>query len=135
LANEKIIKKWFSFAVRDLKIAKSLFDLHSDYKNAVGFHLQQCAEKAIKGFLISEGTRPPKTHDVKELSQLVKAKDKKIVSLLKKSSALTKFAVIYRYPDAQKRPIHKDTLKKHIATTEKLYLSLHRLALENSAQA
>ena len=54
LANSKIIKLWFKIAVRDLKNSKALIDLGATHKHAAAYHAQQCAEKAIKGFLTSK---------------------------------------------------------------------------------
>jgi len=44
-------KLWFKYAIRDLKASKALVEMGSNYKHAAAYHAQQCAEKAIKGYL------------------------------------------------------------------------------------
>lgn len=105
MANPKIVKQWFAYAGRDLRAAQALFDLSSEYKSFVAFSCQQCVEKSIKGYLVFHGVRPPKTHALKDLAEAVAAVDPKLSNKLKKANKLTKFAVAYRYPDTEKKPL------------------------------
>lgn len=98
----KMVKEWFIFAGRDLRAAKALRELGADYSNIVAFNCQQCVEKAIKGYLIFNRVRPPKTHSIGDLAVMVGAFDEKLSKELMKADKLTDYAVAYRYPDASK---------------------------------
>ena len=109
MANAKIVKQWFTYAIRDLKAAKAIREMGPEYKSIVAFNCQQCVEKSIKGFLVFHGLRPPKTHTIKDLAHAIAQIDGSLAKKLHKADKLTKFAVAYRYPDAEKKPL---TLKE-----------------------
>lgn len=71
LANPKMTKQWFVYASRDLRAASGILAMGPEYKNIAAFNCQQCVEKAIKGFLVFNGQRPPKSHSIKDLTALV----------------------------------------------------------------
>ena len=100
-----MVKEWFTFAGRDLRAAKAVYDLGPDYKNIAAFNCQQCVEKAIKGYLVFQNVRPPKTHAIKDLAKLVGEIDQQLGAKLAKAHVLTQYAVTYRYPDAEKKSL------------------------------
>ncbi len=119
MANLKTTQLWFKIAIRDLKNAKGLIDLGADHKHGAAYHAQQCAEKSIKGFLTFNGCRVAKTHDLEELAKQVEPLDNSLNKLILKYKFLTELAIVYRYPDAEKRPLtyakaKKSTLAAHI---------------------
>lgn len=91
-------KQWFVYASRDLRAASGVFAMGSEYKNIAAFNCQQCVEKAMKGFLVYNEQRPPKSHSIKDLAALVSTIDSKFAKKLVKADILTKYAVVYRYP-------------------------------------
>jgi len=103
LANPKMTKQWFTYASRDLRAAKAILAMGSEYKNISAFNCQQSVEKAIKGFLVFNGIRPPKSHSIKDLAKFVEELDAQLAKKLAKADILTKYAVVYRYPDAEKK--------------------------------
>jgi len=109
LGSVKVAKEWLSYANVDLVGAKALTDLGEKFYPLAAFHAQQCAEKAIKGYLVYQSVRVPKTHDMADLLALVELKDPVFAKQVQASASLTDYAVAYRYPDAQKEP-----LKLHI---------------------
>ncbi len=58
-------KEWLEKAEKDLVLAKSSLSLK--FYDYATFHAQQCAEKALKAFLISNGRPIKRTHDIGEL--------------------------------------------------------------------
>ncbi len=123
-----MVKEWFVFAGRDIRAAKAVFDLGPDYKNIAAFNCQQCVEKAIKGYLVFHNIRPPKIHDIKDLAKLVFEIDKNLAEKLMKAEMLTQYAVTYRYPDAEKKPL---TLKQ-AESALKLAQKILDLLLDNT---
>ncbi|MEQ1724066.1 MAG: HEPN domain-containing protein, partial [Pseudobdellovibrio sp.] len=106
-----LVINWFKYASRDLKMAQLSLASGKDYKNISAFHSQQCAEKAIKGFLAYHKVRFSKTHDLIQLSTEVASVDLKLSKLILKSKGLSDFAVIYRYPSAQDQEIPMKIVK------------------------
>lgn len=105
MANPKSTKLWFKIAIRDLKDAKALIDLGPDHKHAAAYLSQQCAEKAVKGYLVHSDCRVPKSHDLEALGKLVGNYNKSLSDLILKNKSLAELAIIYRYPDAEKKPL------------------------------
>ena len=61
--------------------------------------MQQCAEKALKGYLAYQKQPLQKTHDIEMLIKFCEDLDKTFDKLLEASVLLTPYATIYRYPD------------------------------------
>jgi HEPN domain-containing protein len=65
-------KDWFEHADADLEAARILFK-HGRNPAVAAMHIQQAAEKALKGFLVAHGWRLRRTHDlIQLLNQAVK---------------------------------------------------------------
>jgi len=62
-----------------------------------GFHCQQAAEKLLKAWLSQSGARVQKTHDLRELMNLLEAAGHSIPRELCRVDELTPFAVEFRY--------------------------------------
>lgn len=90
----------------------------SEQKYAAAFHAQQCVEKAAKGLLVFHGLRPPKTHDIEELALLLTTVEPTLGQKMKRLKGLTRFAVIYRYPDAERKPVTLSTIKSTVRRTK-----------------
>ena len=87
---------WLRHARSDLELAR-IDPPAAVLHEALCFHAQQAAEKAIKAVLLHHGVRFPYTHDIKRLLEMLPAK----VSLpepVLKSAELSIYAVLTRYP-------------------------------------
>lgn len=65
----------------------------------VGFHAQQCCEKAFKAVLAHRGIRYPFTHDLIALVDLLRDSGVVLPDVAEDAPTLTPFAVVYRYED------------------------------------
>lgn len=63
-------KIWLAYAEDDLKVAKVIIQSTNTSVIAVLFHAQQCAEKALKAYLVYHTITFRRSHD---LAELVKA--------------------------------------------------------------
>jgi HEPN domain-containing protein len=92
----ELAKSWLDFAREDLRMAE--LALAEGIFNQTCFHAQQCAEKAIKGYLEQQGQSPPRTHRMADLLPLLP------VGLLGELEdalrLLDRFYIPTRYPDA-----------------------------------
>lgn len=129
MANPKSTQMWFGKARQDLKTAKHLRPLESDFFSGIVFHCQQCAEKAIKGFLTFHNIRVLKTHDMDKLLDSIKQIDPELAKKYERVCVFTKYAVEYRYPDAdlQLPPLTEDTVAEALALAEKIFNELSDL--------
>ena len=92
----EIARHWLVFARQDLRMAE--LALSEGIYNQACFHAQQCAEKAVKGYLEQLGRSPPRTHLMADLlSQLPEG----LLGTLEDALlALDRFYIPTRYPDA-----------------------------------
>ena len=63
----------------------------------VGFHAQQAAEKLLKAFLMARSIPYRRTHDLRELIDLIRDHGIKFPELLMEIRTLSPFAVEFRY--------------------------------------
>lgn len=118
MANLRVVKDWISLANTDIIGAKALFEMGENFFGLAVFHAQQSAEKSIKAYLVFQSVRVPKTHDLGDLLALVELKDKDLFRLLQPCVVLTDYAVAYRYPDSQKKPLEKNEVAIAIQQAE-----------------
>lgn len=93
-------EEWLKFAADDLYAAKRLLD--SDYIviGAVCYHAQQCAEKALKAYLVFKKVRPKRTHDLSDLVLDCAEFDPELNVLMEDALEINPFAHKTRYPDS-----------------------------------
>ena len=90
-------REWLCKAEKDLALAKHSLEL--GYYDFASFHAQQCAEKALKAFLVARGRPIKRTHDIGELIILCSDVDSDFTRLFNEDvDLLTAYAVEARYP-------------------------------------
>ena len=85
----RLTQVWFVKAQDDLRVSRALLDFQSEHLEAVVFHCQQAAEKAIKGYLSRHKVRFNKTHDIAKLLEAVATVDKNLALKFKRAEILT----------------------------------------------
>lgn len=96
-------QEWVIKAEEDLKAAECLSATEDEEDlvlliGAICFHCQQAAEKYLKGFLVLNGTDPPRTHDLDVLCELCTQISDSFKNIADQCSELTAYAVQPRYP-------------------------------------
>jgi HEPN domain-containing protein len=96
MSNREHAKEILEAARRDLRALHGMNDPQVFSDEIFGFHAQQAAERALKAWLAHNGIRFPKTHDLKQLIDLLVQSgiDPGDLSALVDLNA---FAVQYRY--------------------------------------
>lgn len=98
--NIETIKKWIQKAENDLKIGKDELLTENPVTDAICFHMQQCAEKYLKVFLIYNNCEFRRTHNIAELIDLCAQIDSEFQFLFEIGiPELTSYAVEIRYGD------------------------------------
>jgi len=88
---------WLLKAKNDLKSAKIL--ANSNVLDTAIYHTQQCAEKALKAYLIFKVIQTIKTHDLVFLSEQCRKINIKFEELFKSAVLLSPYSTEFRYPD------------------------------------
>ena len=107
--------EWLRFARIDIDVAQQLFSQQQNPRHrpieAILYHCQQGAEKALKAYMVNNGQFPPKIHEMQELRIICTKWDTKFnnVRIIRHSAFLDPFAVVIRYPK------HNLTLDSSIA--------------------
>jgi len=89
---------WLAKAQGDLHAARTLLSDPDAPRWAVGFHLQQCAEKSLKALVALRGVAPPRTHHLDELCEILAAADACFDEWNERLLPLEVFSVAERYP-------------------------------------
>ena len=90
---------WIFKAENDLKLAAVAIRQDDPITDGAIYHTQQCAEKALKGFLAFHRSEIKKTHNLAELIVQCTVFDPDFQFLLLDADDLTPKATEYRYPD------------------------------------
>jgi HEPN domain-containing protein len=100
MSDSKLVQEWFRYAQNDLVSAQHLFnDLHPKQSGISCYLSEQCAEKALKGYLFFKAIEPPRTHNLVELCQMCMKHDSTFSGILDACADLTPYGVAVRYPN------------------------------------
>jgi len=93
------IRQWLRIANEDLIAAKRAIEIQPYLTRNACYSAQQCAEKAVKAYLVSQKTKVPRIHDITELMMSCTENDEEFKTMLVLGDKLTGYAVTTRYPD------------------------------------
>lgn len=93
------VRRWIEKAGEDLDTAIFLRSQGWPLGAIIAFHSQQAVEKYLKAFLVRHQLYFPKTHDIRQLLDLVKIVEPTMADVLRESEMLTPYSVETRYPD------------------------------------
>lgn len=95
-----LVNEWLRYANNDLIVARHSFeDLNPKQTEIASYHCQQCAEKALKAFLLFKDIEPPKIHDLKVLCKMCQDNDVSFENILIQCAHLNPYGVAVRYPN------------------------------------
>ena len=115
----EIVKEWFSKGDKDIKDAEFLFK-HNRALETTSFHIQQAAEKYLKGFLISKGKKLEMIHDlVKLLGDAIKI-DSNFEQFKEIVEKVTNFYFESRYPLGYEVEYTKPEIKDSLIQIKRL---------------
>lgn len=103
-AKHSLVRKWLTKARRDLLSAKRLARGSEPYLDTAIYHCQQCAEKAIKGWLVYNDQSFEKTHDLRLLVTLASEIEPKFTEWFDVAEQVSPYATAYRYPGETLEP-------------------------------
>lgn len=92
------VEAWLTVADEDLWMIEAALSHDPPFVHPALFHAQQAGEKYLKAFLVWNGARFPKTHDLKLLLELCLPFDPELSILREACFALSELGVEPRYP-------------------------------------
>jgi HEPN domain-containing protein len=117
----KAVEAWLIKAENDLHAAIKLMEGDDQIPDTAIYHAQQCAEKALKGYLTSQKHPLVKSHDVEWLVELCCRWDEEFAALYDYSEKLAPYATAFRYPDFVMEP-DIDEVHEAIEMAEKILI-------------
>ncbi|MFP4171501.1 MAG: HEPN domain-containing protein [Candidatus Hydrogenedentota bacterium] len=120
------VQDWLRRAEDDRRAARTLLAQEFNDYGVSAFHAQQCAEKAIKAYLVRWQIEFPKTHDMERLRRIMATADEQLAQDLFVADALSPYSVEFRYP-GEFEPVSKESAEEAIAVAEKA----HQIILQN----
>ena len=119
MVKRKIVEEWFSKGQKDIDDAQFLLKNNRALEN-IAYHVQQAAEKYLKGFLIYNGWKLERIHDlVKLLEEAIKI-DKSFNRFAAPMRKITNFYIESRYPTGYEVEYTKQELKKAIKESKNI---------------
>ncbi len=99
ISRYEYVRQWLAKAGNDLTIAKDERDLKKEnaVTDAICFHCQQAAEKALKAFLVFHNVDFAKIHNLETLAAYCSKIDSDFSTLT--LGRLTDYGISVRYPD------------------------------------
>lgn len=113
-----IFSEWIRFSEGDLEVAKHIVTMHKPNVEISCYHCQQCAEKALKAFLISHSVQPKFIHDLAVLCSDCQEIDKSFASLNDYCYVLNQHITSTRYPSPTE--LNEADMKQSIEFAEKI---------------
>ncbi len=114
-------EEWLSHAKQDLLSAEILYNSNQPVIGSVLFHTQQCAEKALKAFLVFKKLNPQKTHDLIALTETCILINQEFKVLLIAVAELNPYQASTRYPDTHYPLLDLSIAKEAIACAKLIY--------------
>ena len=113
--------EWLRYAAEDLETAYLLADATPPRLRQALFSAQQCAEKALKAFLIYHDCTYPLTHNLTVLRDLCGERDPSVAIIAGPTLSLTEFAVRFRYPGVLPEELDAVDAREWLEATKRVY--------------
>lgn len=105
------VAQWLAYGDEDLRLARHALTLPTDCPfRLIAYHAQQCAEKYLKGYLVSHQIDFPYTHNISRLVELCVEQGLR-GEALQDAEELTPFAITARYPGEDEAVTEEEALR------------------------
>lgn len=112
-------RDWFERADNDITAAEILIAQHGP-DPIIAFHLQQAAEKYLKGYLLSTGWRLRRIHDLGVLVKEAVERDADFASFVAPCQRITEYYVEMRYPTGAPTAMRRESLATDVEVVRSL---------------
>jgi len=115
-----LAREWLARSEHDLRVARYLLTMPNPPPESIGFHAQQCAEKALKAYLTFHHVSFERRHDLNYLIDLCVPLDPGFELFRAPADELTPYAVEFRYPDTLPL-VPLEPVRAAVGTAEHIY--------------
>jgi HEPN domain-containing protein len=120
MPDKDLLTDWLRYAAGDLITAKHMFeDAYPKQTEISAWHSQQCAEKALKSFLVACDIDPPKIHNLDELVKRCRNIDDGFSEIQGDCQKLNPYGAATRYPNGL--GIDEEIAKVVIERAQRIY--------------
>jgi HEPN domain-containing protein len=116
----ELAREWLAGAGSDLRVADFLLTMPDPPPQVIGFHAQQCAEKALKGYLTARQVRFERRHDLSYLLDLCAPSEPGFEQFRAEADELTPYAVEFRYPETP-ATVPMESAQSAVATARRMH--------------
>ena len=121
----RVHEHWHLIVLEDLNSAKHLF-LQSFMTTL--FHVQQCAEKALKAYIVLNKGSVKRTHDLIQLIEICMEVDRNFEALRPLATELNPYETAGRYPDNSFKKPSQERIQDLINQSEFIFnFVMHRI--------
>jgi len=100
MSDIELVYNWLRHSQNNLTVARhSFYDLYPKQTEIACYLCQQCAETALKAYLVYLNIEPPRTHNLVELCNLCIEQDSEFSVIKENCARLTPYGVETRYPN------------------------------------
>ncbi|MFM9959308.1 MAG: HEPN domain-containing protein [Phycisphaerales bacterium] len=93
----KVVREWIAYSRADLHAARLLVAVGPQQADPAAYHCQQCAEKALKAWIIHTGKQHPLTHSIRQLLDVI-GRNVAWTHEIADAEVLSSFVISARYP-------------------------------------
>lgn len=122
----RISEEWFKRGEHDLQSVKLLFQ-QGGPTDTIAVLLQQAAEKYLKGYLLTQGWKLQKTHDLEVLVSEAISYDKAFEQFLDLARVLSAYYLEDRYPPGPPADYPGEEIANTIKQTERLIAIIRKV--------
>ena len=120
MTDKTFVLEWIRYASDDLFTARHMFeDVYPKRLGISVWHSQQCAEKALKAFLVANDIDPPKIHNLNRLGELCGNIDGEFFQIEIPCAKLNPLGAEIRYPN--ELAVDESAAKTAIEDAQKIY--------------
>jgi len=112
-------EEWFERGRRDIETAQLIYG-QGGYTDSVVYHLQQAIEKYLKGYLVLNGRKPPKTHELDALLARIASFDDGLGDYLELCEKASRYYIDGRYPPGPPAAYEREEIKSDLDEALKL---------------
>jgi HEPN domain-containing protein len=116
--------EWFERGSHDIETAQLLYD-ERGYTDSIAYHIQQAVEKYLKGYLVLNGKKPPRIHELDTLLNHIVLFDESFDSFFDLCEKASRYYLEERYPPGPIVEYTYDEIKTDLENAWELINKVH----------
>jgi HEPN domain-containing protein len=127
MPDRRILSEWLNRGAHDISAARLLFE-NNHYTDTIAYHIHQAMEKYLKGFLLFQGWKLKKIHDLEELLTEALEFQGDFSIYLDFARKVTAYYIEDRYPPGPPQDYPRDEIGKDLEMAEELIEKIKKIA-------